>query len=136
MNIYVDGIFDLFHVGHVRVFKYIKERWPGCNVVAGIISDKEAQDYKRLPIINEKNRCEMVSSNCYIDRVIFPAPLIITSTFVNNNNIDLVVHGFANPEDAEKQKEFFSSIKDKFQEIPYNFGCSTTDIIKNIKENY
>ena len=76
-------IFDLFHVGHVRVFKYIKERWPGCNVVAGVISDKEAQGYKRLPIINEKNRCEMVSSNCYIDRVIFPAPLIITSTFVN-----------------------------------------------------
>ena len=54
MRIYVDGIFDLFHVGHVKMFKYIKERWVGCSLIAGVINDKTAEDYKRLPII--KNR--------------------------------------------------------------------------------
>ena len=78
----------------------------------------------------------LIISTKYVDDIIFPAPLIVDSNFLEENNIDLVVHGFSNPEDAEKQKEFFSSIKDKFEEIPYNFGCSTTDIIKNIKENY
>ncbi len=136
MRVYVDGIFDLFHVGHVKMFKYIKERWVGCSLIVGVINDKTAEDYKRLPIINENDRCEMIISTKYVDDIIFPAPLIVDSNFLEENNIDLVVHGFSNPEDAEKQKEFFSSIKDKFEEIPYNFGCSTTDIIKNIKENY
>jgi len=136
MRVYVDGIFDLFHVGHVKMFKYIKERWEGCTLIVGVINDKTAEDYKRLPIINENDRCEMIISTKYVDDIIFPSPLIVDSNFLEENNIDLVVHGFSNPEDAEKQKEFFSSIKDKFEEIPYNFGCSTTDIIKNIKENY
>jgi choline-phosphate cytidylyltransferase len=136
MYIYLDGIFDLFHVGHVRAYKYIKTRYPNSKLIIGIINDKDATDYKRKPIINENQRCEMILSTCYVDKIIFPAPLIITPQFLEDNNIDLVVHGFANREDAEKQKEFFKEIKDKFQEIPYNFGRSTTEIIKNIKENY
>jgi glycerol-3-phosphate cytidylyltransferase-like family protein len=78
----------------------------------------------------------MILSTRYVNKIIFPAPLIISPQFLEDNNINLVVHGFANQSDAENQKEFFAAIKDKFEEIPYNFGRSTTDIIKSVKQNY
>ena len=38
MIIYIDGIFDLFHVGHLKSFKYIKNRYPDCLLLAGVIT--------------------------------------------------------------------------------------------------
>ena len=57
------------------------------------------------------------------------------SDLASEHNIDLVVHGFADDADFEKQKEFF---KDpirlhKFQRIGYSHTNSTTRIIHNIK---
>ncbi len=135
MNIYIDGIWDLFHKNHLRSFKYIKEHYKGCNLIVGVISDKCAENYKRLPIINENDRCEIISSIKYISKVLFPAPLKITPDFLVKNNIDLVVHGFSNKKDRDKQAHFYKDIKKlrKFDEIPYNFGISTTEIINKIK---
>ena len=131
-RLYVDGIYDLLHVGHVRQFKHIKEKYPEYELVIGVINDKDATGYKREPIIKEADRYEMFLSTKYVDTVLKNAPLIVTPEFLLKNNIDLVVHGFSTPEDREKQKDFFEAIKDKFEEIPYNFGTSTTDTISRI----
>ena len=58
--------------------------------------------------------------------------------FINNNNIDIVVHGFVSQQDRDKQKEFYSNINKEgyFKEIEYYSKISTSDIIKNIKQNY
>ena len=58
--------------------------------------------------------------------------------FINDNNFDLICHGFFNKEDGEKQKDFFEiPIKmNKFRSVEYHTGISTTQIIENIKENY
>ena len=50
-------------------------------------------------------------------------------------NIDLVCHGFLEKEDYEKQKTFFEQpIKlNKFREVPYHYGISTSTIIDKIK---
>lgn len=39
------------------------------------------------------------------------APLQLTKEFINENEIDLVVHGFANPEDANKRQDFLCGCK-------------------------
>ena len=50
----------------------------------------------------------------------------------------MVVHGFADDNDWEKQKDFFKFLIDvnKFERINYYQRTSTTEIIKNIKLNY
>ena len=57
---------------------------------------------------------------------------------MQQNKIDLVVHGFSNVDDKIKQNDFFKypiSVH-KFKEIEYCKEISTTDIINNIKKNY
>ena len=55
-NIYVDGIYDLFHAGHVTTLKNIKYLKENVYLIVGVVNDKDATIYKREPIINEYNR--------------------------------------------------------------------------------
>ena len=138
-RIYVDGIWDCFHMGHVLHFKDIKELNNTNNhLIVGVISDKDASNYKREPIYSEQNRAILVKSCKYVDEVIENAPLVMTEEFINKHNIDLICHGFLNKIDAEKQSEFFKiPIKlNKFRAVNYHSGISTTDIINKIKNNY
>ena len=77
MIIYVDGIFDLFHRGHLESFKYIKTKYPNCKLYVGVISDNDAKSYKRSPIIYEEDRTEIIRGIKYVDKVIFPAPFTL-----------------------------------------------------------
>lgn len=138
-KIYIDGIFDLFHKGHVLHFKDIKELGDTENyLVVGIISDKDAEKYKRRPIYEENDRKILVESCKYVDEVLDNAPLILTEKFIKDNNFDLVCHGFYDKEDEKKQEQFFKVPIEmgKFCAVEYHKGISTTQIIDNIKKNY
>ena len=137
-NIYVDGIYDLFHSGHVNTLKNIKSMRPNVNLIVGLINDKDATNYKREPVINESNRYIVLESCKYVDKVINNAPLIINQDFIEKNNIDLVVHSFNNKNDENNQNDFFKIPKElgKYKTIEYSHIESTSGIIKRIKENY
>ena len=137
-RIYIDGIFDLFHRGHLESLKQAKSLKDDAYLIVGIISDEVAKDYKRLPVINHEDRIEIIKNLKIVDEVIRHPPLVITEEFVNENKIDLVVHGFSNEEDWEKQKSFFQFLikNNKFKKINYYDKTSTTDIIKKIKNEY
>jgi choline-phosphate cytidylyltransferase len=139
--VYIDGVFDLFHRGHLESLikaKNVLNDISNTLLVVGIVSDKDCESYKRKPIIKEEDRVEIIKSLKIVDDIIFPCPLIVTPEFLEKNNIDLVVHGFVNDNDRNKQKDFFSKIIEieKFKEIEYYKETSTTKIIKNIKDNY
>ena len=138
MIVYVDGIFDLFHRGHLESFKFIKEKYPKHLLHVGVINDSDSMTYKRKPIINESDRMEIIKSIKYVDKVIYPAPLIITEDFIKLHKIDLIVHGFSSKDDEINQQNLFKiPIELKmFKTIPYYSKISTTDIINNIKNNY
>ena len=87
-RIYMDGVFDLFHVGHLDAIKQCANL--GSEVIIGVVSDKNTESYKRVPVINEVMRCEIIKSCKYVNEVIFPAPLIVTPEFVRNNNINRI----------------------------------------------
>ena len=106
-RVYIDGIFDLFHRGHIESLKQAKNIRKNVYLVVGVISDRDANNYKRMPIINEDDRAELLRNVNIVDEVITNAPLVVTKEFVELNNIDLVVHGFSNNEDWDKQKDFF-----------------------------
>jgi choline-phosphate cytidylyltransferase len=139
--IYIDGVFDLFHRGHLESLIKAKNVLNDPNntyLIVGVVSDEGCASYKRNPIINESDRVEIIKNIVGVDKVIFPCPLVVSLDFVKSNDIDLVVHGFSNDTDREKQKEFFAEIKDNgcFQEIEYYSKTSTTDLINKIKLNY
>jgi choline-phosphate cytidylyltransferase len=137
LRIYTDGVYDLFHRGHLESFKEIKKRHPHSKIIVGLISDVACSSYKRTPFIKQEDRYEILKAIRYIDEVIFPAPLIIEQDFIHEHHLDLIVHGFSNPADRQKQEEFFRiPIKlGIFQEIPYWSHESTTNIIHNINSN-
>tara|TARA_B100001142_G_scaffold258823_1_gene260820 strand:- start:95 stop:517 length:423 start_codon:yes stop_codon:yes gene_type:complete len=137
MRVYIDGIFDLFHYGHLESFRKCKELDTDIYLIVGIIGDDIAENYKRRPIIEEKHRYEIIKNIKYVDEIIKNPPLILTKEFMEKYNIDLVVHGFSNPNDANKQDEFFAYPKsiNKFKEIHYCTEISTTDIMNKIKIN-
>lgn len=135
--VYTDGIYDLFHAGHIKSLNYCKNIFSNVFLIVGIISDRVATDYKRKPIYSEIERYKIISNIKSVDKIIEDAPLIITEEFMKLYNIDLIVHGFSNPEDSAKQSEFYEVPQklNKFKEIPYNYGVSTTEIIERIKSN-
>lgn len=137
-RVYIDGIFDLFHRGHLESLKKAKNIRDDVYLIVGVISDNVAKDYKRLPVINQEDRTEILKNINIVDEIIEDPPLIVTKDFVEKNNIDLVVHGFSNDDDWNKQKKFFEYLikENKFERIEYYDKISTTEILDKIKSYY
>lgn len=137
MIVYMDGVFDLFHRGHLEAIKKVRSI-AGVNgkVIIGVVSDNDALSYKRTPIINELDRLEIIKNIKDVDDIIFPCPLNISLKFIKENKIDKVVHGFSNEEDFNKQKDFFKELIENnlFEKITYYNKISTTDIINKLKK--
>lgn len=139
MIVYIDGIFDLFHFGHLESFRKCKELDKNVTLIVGVISDEVASSYKRPPIYCESHRYALIENSKYVDQIIKDSPLIITKEFMEEYKIDVVVHAFLNNNDENKQDEFFRYPKsiNKFQTISYCNEISTSEIIKKILDpNY
>jgi cytidyltransferase-like protein len=76
MRIYIDGIFDVFHRGHVEILKKAKNYRYNTTLIVGILSDKVATEYKRKPIYNEDDRYSIIESIRYVDEIIFDASFL------------------------------------------------------------
>jgi choline-phosphate cytidylyltransferase len=132
-RIYIDGIFDVFHRGHLDVLRKAKEFRKNSTLIVGIISDKVAEEYKRKPIYNEEDRYLIINSIKYVDEVVFNSPLVLTKDFIEKHKIDIVLHSFSDINDFEKQKIYTEQIDNIFHLIPYNSHISTTSLINKIK---
>ena len=66
---YIAGVFDLFHVGHLNMFKRAKEQ---CEyLIVGVVSDEGVRKYKKVePFVPFEERIEMVRSCRYVDEVV------------------------------------------------------------------
>jgi ethanolamine-phosphate cytidylyltransferase len=92
--IYVDGDFDLFHIGHVEFLKSAKEM--GTYLLVGIHDDMTVNKIKggNFPITNLHERILNLLSCRYIDEIIIGAPYTINSDFFHKiHKLSLVIHG-------------------------------------------
>jgi len=65
---YSSGVFDLFHIGHVRLLKKSKSL---CDrLIVGVTSDDLVSYKNKTPVIPFEERCEVVSSCKYVDCVV------------------------------------------------------------------
>jgi ethanolamine-phosphate cytidylyltransferase len=91
--VYIDGSFDLFHVGHVEALTEAKKH--GDFLLVGIHDDFTINKYKgeNYPIMNLHERVFNVLSCKMVDEVIIGAPWDITKDLIVSMNISLVVEG-------------------------------------------
>ena len=97
---YTYGIYDIFHIGHLNLFKRIKENFD--KVIVGVHNDEQVITYKQKPIIPYKDRLEIVKSCRYVDDTVENAPLIITDQLLESLNADYVVAGRENEDYIKK----------------------------------
>lgn len=66
---YTQGVYDMFHIGHLNILNRAKEQ---CEfLVVGINSDKLVESYKhKTPVINETSRMEIVRNIKAVDKVV------------------------------------------------------------------
>lgn len=90
--VYIDGAFDLFHIGHVEALEEAKKM--GDFLLVGVHSDKTVNEAKgkNYPIMNLHERVLNVLSCKFVDEVILGAPWIITQEMVTTMRIGLVVN--------------------------------------------
>ena len=137
-NVYVIGVFDLFHRGHVEFLK--KARLLGQKLIVAINSDDMVASYKRKPFYSEFDRLEIVKACKFVDEA-FIIRQYDNKEYIKKYKIDAIVHG----NDWEinsymKQicvtKEYLKSQNAELVLIPYTSGISTSILIKVIKGSY
>jgi ethanolamine-phosphate cytidylyltransferase len=91
--VYIDGAFDLFHVGHVEALRVAKSF--GTYVIVGIHDDAIVNQMKggNQPILSVYERTLGVLQCRYADEVITGAPWQLTEQVIRQLKISVVVHG-------------------------------------------
>ena len=133
MKIYTCLVGDLFHAGHVNYLKKCREL--GDFLLVGVASDDDVALYKRKPIMNYWERLQVVAGCRYIDQIFLsPPPSVITDDFIDDHEIDLVVHGDDSNED--QLRHFYGAAMERgmYKSIGYTHGISTTEIIQRIRD--
>jgi len=91
---YTEGVFDLYHKGHVRLLRKMRDIFD--KVVVAVTPDEIVKTYKEPPIFSYEERVEIIEACKYVDEVILPAEGSITTIdWMEANNIDYIVHGNA-----------------------------------------
>jgi cytidyltransferase-like protein len=123
---------DLFHMGHVQVLKAARDF--GDWLIVGVISDEIAFAYKhQLPIMTLAERVAVIEACRYVDEVMPNAPYTVTTEFLDEHDISVVVHG--DDISQETIEEVYGSVaaSGKLRIVRYTTGISTEDLIRRAR---
>lgn len=137
VRIYADGVFDLFHLGHMRQLEQCKKAFPNVELVVGIPNDKETHKRKGLTVLTDKQRYETVRHCKWVDEVIEDAPWILDMKFLKDHKIDYCAHDDL-PYVADGIDDIYKPMKEAgmFIATQRTEGISTSDIITKIIRDY
>ncbi len=94
-----------------------------------MLADDVVAAYKRRPIMTLAERVAVVAACRYVDEVLPNAPYRLTTEFLDEHDIALVVHGDDLPADALEEVFGPVAAAGKLRLVPYTPGISTTDLI-------
>ncbi|KAL7944666.1 hypothetical protein V8C42DRAFT_78254 [Trichoderma barbatum] len=137
VRVYADGVFDLFHLGHMRQLEQAKKAFPNTTLVVGVTGDNDTHMRKGLTVMSAKERAESVRHCKWVDEVIEDCPWIVTPEFLELHRLDYVAHDDI-PYGADEGDDIYQPIKEtgKFLVTQRTEGVSTTGIITRIVRDY
>ncbi|WP_310467414.1 adenylyltransferase/cytidyltransferase family protein [Sphingomonas sp.] len=132
--VFVSGVFDLFHRGHVELFK--RAAALGDRLYVGVNSDEMVAKYKRRPVFCEEDRLAIVKAiRCVTDAVIYDA--FDLKPMVERFKPSFMVHGDDWPRESYL-KQICMTEDDLVKYgvelvfLPYWRGTSTTSIMDDV----
>jgi cytidyltransferase-like protein len=123
--VYIGGVWDLFHVGHLNILERCRKI--GTELIVGVLTDEAASAYKPAPIMPFEDRRRIVESLKIVDRVIPQNDKDPTKDWETNKiKPHYVVHG-----DDWKEcpgQESIRKLGGKMVFFPYTWKISSTNI--------
>lgn len=137
IRVYADGVFDLFHLGHMKQLEQAKKALPNTTLVVGVPGDVVTHKLKGLTVLNEEQRYESVAHCKWVDEVIKDAPWCVTPEFLAEHEIDYVAHDDL-PYAGADSDDIYRPVKEagKFLVTQRTEGVSTSDIITKVIRDY
>lgn len=129
---YTDGVYDLFHIGHLNMIEAAKKQ---CEyLIVGVHGDEVVRQYKyHYPIIPETERARIIGAINGVDKVVIN-DVRDKLTLLERYCFNVVFIG-----DDWKGTERWNNFEKVLGErnvdviyVPYTKGISTTDIKKRI----
>ncbi len=127
---YIAGVFDLFHIGHLNMFRRAKKQ---CDyLIAAVVSDRGVREgKKREPFIPFEERIEMVRSCRYVDEAVeIPFDYPDTWDAFRKYHFDVQFSGsdYEHDEYWLKKKQFLEENGSTMVFFPYTEQTSSTKI--------
>lgn len=127
---YIAGVFDLFHVGHLNMFKRAKEQ---CDyLIVGVVTDEGVRKFKEVePFVPYEERAEMVRSCRYVDEVVeIPLNFGGTRDAWRLHHFDCQFSGsdYVDNPDWLAEKEFLEKHGAEMEFFPYTQSTSSSKI--------
>lgn len=132
---YIAGVFDLFHVGHLNMFKRAKEQ---CRyLIVGVVSDEGVRLNKQAePFVPFEERIEMVRSCRYVDEAVkLPLNFAGTRDMFKKYHFEVQFSGSDYEHDPAwlSEKEFLEKNGATMVFFPYTQSTSSTKLKKAIE---
>lgn len=132
---YIAGVFDLFHIGHLNMFKRAKEQ---CRyLIVGVVSDEGVRLNKQAePFVPFEERIEMVRSCRYVDEAIkLPLDFSGTRDIFKLYHFDVQFSGSDYEHDPAwlAEKEFLEKNGATMMFFPYTKSTSSTKLKRAIE---
>ncbi|KAF1933689.1 Nucleotidylyl transferase [Didymella exigua CBS 183.55] len=131
-RVYVHGVWDLFHYGHVKFLENVKLAMPGTYLIVGVVGQEGLPSCKKSAVMSGAERSEMVRACRYVDEVMDDCPYFLPPDFGSQLYID-----YYGCSETALAKALFNPFKflegrSKFVVIPRTPHVSSADIIKRI----
>lgn len=132
-KILTTGVFDILHPGHIYYLQQAKKQ--GDYLVVLVTCDSVATKQKRRPIFNQFDRCAMIKSLKFVDKVIIGSELNNYCQTLNKIQPDILVLGYDQVIDSvELKKCNWNGNIVRVSKNP-NKHQSTTNIIQTINNS-
>ena len=133
---YIAGVFDLYHIGHLNMFKRAKEQ---CDyLIVGVVTDEGVRIHKGVePFVPFDERVEMIKSCRYVDEVVsIPFSYGGTKEAWKLHHFDVQFSGsdYINNSDWLDNKEFLERHGAELVFFPYTQSTSSTKLKKLIEQ--
>lgn len=129
---YTDGVYDLFHVGHLNMIQAAKSNCE--HLIVGVHGDDVVEEYKhRRPIINENDRKRIIESIKGVDEAVinrFRDKMKLWELY--HFNVVFIGDDWKGTERWINFEKILSEVNVDVIYVPYTKGISTTDIRNQI----